>query len=90
MGKRDYSAYQQKVIGRYYDNIDKISLQKLQELVTEIYLALDTPKEDKLWERVEQAMKKLKLKPEIIEHIMLKRDVKILAMNLEDWLKKAR
>jgi len=86
---KEYSSHQQKIISRYYDNIDGISLNKLLELVTELYLALDTPKEDKLWERVQKAMIKLKVQPKIQEHIMQKRDVKVLARNVEDWLKKA-
>ncbi len=90
MAAKNYSAYQQKVIGRYYENIDTIALQKLQELVTELYLAMNTNKEDKLWERVEKAMTQLKVKKEIHEHIMRKRDVKTLALNLEDWLKQSK
>ena len=33
------SKYQQKVIKNYYDNREAISLQRLSELVTELYLA---------------------------------------------------
>jgi hypothetical protein len=87
MSAKEHSTYQQGVIKRYYDNLDSISLQKLGELVTDLYLAQNTPKEDKLWERVEKAMKNLKVKPGLIEHIMQKRNVKILADNLQDWLK---
>jgi hypothetical protein len=84
---KDYSRYQRSVINRYYENHDAIMLQKLQELVTDLYLAKNTPKEDKLWERVEKAMTNLKVKPEIIEHIVRKRSVEVLAQNLQDWLK---
>jgi len=84
---KEYSKYQQKVIENYYENLDAIMLQKLQELVTELYLEKDSPREDKLWERVEKAMVKLKVQPGIAEHIMQKRRVEILARNLEGWLK---
>lgn len=89
MGKREYSSYQHGVIGRYYDNLDTIKLQRLGELVTELYLAKNTPKEDRLWEQVHKAMTQLQIKPAIIKHIMQKRQVEVLALNLEDWLKKA-
>ena len=36
---REYSKYQQKVIKNYYDNREAISVQRLGELVTELYLA---------------------------------------------------
>ena len=35
----DFSPHQQKIIKRYYDNLDTISLQKLGELVGDLYLA---------------------------------------------------
>ena len=87
MRKKEYSKYQRDVIQRYYDNLDAIKLGKLEELVTELYLAQNTPKEDRLWERAEKAMIQLKIKPKIIEHIMQKRRVEVLAENVQDWLK---
>ena len=33
------SKYQQKVIKNYYDNREAIALQRVSELVTELYLA---------------------------------------------------
>ena len=87
MGKREYSGFQQDVISRYYDNLDTIMLGKLQEMVTDLYLADTQAKHDRLWERVQKAMNKLKIKPAIAEHIMKKRDVTILAKNIEDWLR---
>ena len=90
MGKQEYSKHQQKVIRRYYENLDAIKLNQLQELVTELYLAQNSKKEDRLWERAEKAMQQLKIKPSIIEHIMQKRQVEILAVNLQDWLKLSR
>ena len=86
MAKNERSAYQKEVISRYYANLDTIMLGKLGELVTELYLA-DTPaKQERLWQRAHKAMEKLKVPPAIIDHIMQKRDVEILAKNLQDWL----
>ena len=87
MAKRQYSKYQQEVIGRYYDNIETIALQKLGELLTELYLADGPAKKERLWQRAKKAMEQLKVKPKIITHIMAKRDVEILAKNLQDWLR---
>ena len=89
MAKTDYSKYQQDVISNYYDNLDTIALTKLQELVTELFLADSEAKKKRLWERANKAMVKLKIKPVLIEHIMKSRDITILAKNLEDWLKKS-
>ncbi len=84
------SEYQNGVIGRYYDNLDTITLQKLGELVTDLYLAEKKSRRDNLWQRVHKAMLKLKVRPAIIDHIMAKRDVEILAKNLQDWLTQKR
>jgi hypothetical protein len=87
MGTQDRSSYQNKVISRYYDNIDTIMLGKLQELVTELYLADSQKKSDRLWDRAEKAMVKIKIKPAIMDHIMKTRSVEVFAKNVQDWSK---
>jgi len=86
MAKNDYSQYQKAVISGYYNNLDTIMLDKLGELVTELYLADTQAKKKRLWERANKAMVKLKVPPAIIDHIMEKKDVEVLAKNLQDWL----
>ncbi len=90
MTKGEYSRHQCQLIRGYYQNLDTIMLQKLGELVGELYLA-DTPaKQNRLWDRARRAMMKLKVKPAIIEHVINKRDVEILAKNLQDWLRETK
>ena len=86
MAGNDYSQYQKAVISGYYGHLDTIMLQKLSELVSELYLADTQAKQDRLWQRAHKAMVKLNVPPAIINHIMEKRNVEILARNLEDWL----
>ena len=86
MAKNDYSQYQKDVISGYYHNLDTIMLGKLSELVTELYLAGTQAKQNRLWQRANKAMIKLKVPPAIIDHIMEKKDVEVLAKNLQDWL----
>ncbi|MCE5186599.1 MAG: hypothetical protein LLF76_10790 [Planctomycetaceae bacterium] len=88
MTKREYTNYQKKVISSYYHHLDTIALGRLQELVSELYLADTDKKRDKLWERVGQAIDKLAIPASLKEHILARRDVKVLAANLEQWLKK--
>lgn len=86
MAKNEYSEYQKAVISGYYGNLDTIMLQKLGELVTELYLADTQAKQNRLWQRACKAMVRLKVPPAIIDHIMGKKDVQVLAKNLQDWL----
>jgi len=90
MAGKEYSSYQRDVISRYYDNLDAITLTRLQELVGQLYLADSEAKQARLWERAQKAMVTLKIKPAIIEHIMNKKDVTVLAKNIEDWLDASR
>jgi hypothetical protein len=90
MAKQEYSAHQLGIISNYYDQLDTIMLTKLQELVSELYLADTDKKRQRLWQRVSQAMTKLKVPPSIAEHIMAQKDVEILARNVQDWLKRAK
>ena len=85
MTKKELSNYQKNVVNNYYANLDTIMLQKLGELVSELYLAESDGQKERLWQRVNKAMLKLKIPPAISDHIMQKKDVKILAMNLNDW-----
>ena len=85
MAKQDYSKYQKSVISGYYNNLDAIMLQKLGEMVTELFLVDSAAKKKRLWERVEKAMGNLKIPPAIAQHILEKQDVEILAKNLQDW-----
>ncbi len=87
MAKKEYSAHQKKIIDNYYKNLDTIQLTKLQELVTELYLAETDKKRKQLWTRVEQALTKLKIPPEIKSRILETQDERILAKNLEEWLR---
>ncbi|MFC1738250.1 hypothetical protein ACFL1G_04265 [Planctomycetota bacterium] len=86
MSRKPRSDYQNRVIAGYYSNLDAIMLGKLEQLVSELYLAETVKKRNKLWSRAEKAMVNLKVPVTIIEHIMTKRSVEILAKNLQDWL----
>ena len=85
MAKNMHSKYQAEVIARYYDNLEAIMLQKLGELVSELYLADTAAKQNRLWQRAHTAMVKLKVPSAIIGHIMEKRSPEILAKNLQEW-----
>ena len=78
MGMENYSKHQQGIIKRYYENFDQITLQKLSELVTELYLA-EGKKRDKMWQTATGHMEKLRVPKDRIAHILAKKDVTLLA-----------
>jgi hypothetical protein len=87
MPKQEYTHYQKKVISAYYEHRDELALTSLQSVVTDLFLADTDAKRARLWDRAHKAMLKLKVKPAILEHILSKKDVTLLAKNLQDWLK---
>ena len=79
----DYSPHQQKIIKRYYENFDAIQVQKLSELVTELYLA-EGKKRTRLWKSAAGILEKLKLPATRIQHILEKDDPALLAKLLTE------
>jgi hypothetical protein len=80
MPKRDYSNYQKKVIGAFYRNRDDIETQRLQEIVTEVYLATTPTKQARLWERAAAILERTPdLKPAEVARIVETRALEALA-----------
>ena len=86
---KKFSKYQQRVIKNYYENRDAISLQRLSELVTELYLAEGKARE-RQWKFIIGALEKLRLPAERIEHLREKDDPKLLAKLVEELLTKPK
>jgi len=84
-----YTRHQKKIIERYYDRHEEIMLAKLQEIVTELYLAETEAKREQLWKRTEKAMKALNVPASLTEHILTQRKPEVLAKNLGHWLQNA-
>ncbi len=77
---KSYSKHQQKIIKNYYDNRDTISLQRAQELITELYLS-EGKKRQRFWDQLSGHLAKLGVKQAQIDHLVAK-DNPELAANL--------
>ena len=82
-----HSAHQQRIIKNYYQNRDAIGLQRLGELVTDLYLA-EGKKRQQVWKNVVTALQKLDIKPTRIEHLVKQDDPALLAMLVEELMEK--
>lgn len=83
----DHSPHQKRIIDRYYRNRDSIMVSRLEEIVTELFLAESDSKRNRLWDRAAKAMRNLKWKESVIDHILASRRPDVLATNLESWAK---
>ena len=86
----ELSRHQKKIVERYHTHRDTIMLTKLQELVTELYLAQAKGTREALWKRARTAMENLGVKLGLIDHIIGEQSPEILAHNLQQWLKESR
>jgi hypothetical protein len=72
------SKYQQNIIKNYYENRENIALQRVQELVTELYLS-EGKKRETQWDRLEKHLLKLDVKQPTIDSLRKKDDPLLVA-----------
>jgi hypothetical protein len=80
---RQYSKFQQKAIKNFYDNRESISLQRLGELVTDLYLAEGKGRATK-WKTISGALEKLGVPAKEIDNLVKKDDAALLAKKVAE------
>jgi hypothetical protein len=78
-GDQQYTPYQKKIIRRYYDHKEDLSVQRLSEIVSELYLCTSEKKAATLWKQAEAALAKSSANPAALRQVLATRDVKRLA-----------
>lgn len=86
MSSRDLSRKQSSIVKRYYDNLDTIVANRLQEAVTDLYLAETDSKRAKLWLKVKTQLEKTPADPAVIGKIVEGDDVEGLAKLVNDLI----
>jgi hypothetical protein len=86
MAKR--SPHQDRIIRNYYQNRDEIMLQRLGELVTDLYLS-EGKARTKLWIRVGEILEKLKIPAAQIQQLTRSNDPAKVADLLKTLLEKS-
>ena len=82
------SKYQQNIIKNYYENRENISLQRAQELITELYLS-EGKKRAKYWKSLALHLAKLDVKQQAIDHLVEQDDAQLAAQMVERLAKRA-
>lgn len=78
----EHSKYQQNIIKNYYENRETISLQRAQEIVTELYLS-EGKKREKYWGSLANHLEKLEVKPAVIDKLVKSDDPQAAAKLVE-------
>ena len=78
MAAKKFTPHQQKIVRNYYQNREAISLQKVQEQVTELYLA-EGKKRQRYWKTISGHLENLGVPPTQIEHLVTQDDPALVA-----------
>jgi hypothetical protein len=79
----DLTPYQQKIVKRYYDNLDSIQLQRFADLVGELYLS-EGKKRQRVWKAMVAVMEKLKVPQWRIEHLQKQDNPELVAQLVKE------
>lgn len=82
-----FSQHQERIIKNYYHHKEAISLQRLSELVSELYIS-EGKRREKQWTYIVAALEKLAIKPARIAHLRQQDSPELLAKLVEELMAK--
>jgi hypothetical protein len=85
MAMENFSRYQQSVIRNYYKNQDNVSLQRAQELLTDLYLS-EGKKKEKAWDSLFSHLEKLGVPADQITHLKEAKNPELVAQLIQKKL----
>ena len=82
--EKGYTPYQQKVIRRFYENKDLRLIQKLGELVSNLYIETNEKKRDSGWKRIKEILIDLKVHPHEVEFLTKDKNLTVISKKLAE------
>ena len=83
-GEKGYTPYQQKVIRNFYENKDHRLIQKLGELVSNLYLETSEKKKESGWKKVKKMLVDLKVHPHEAEYLTKDKNLTVISKKLAE------
>ncbi|MBM4002604.1 MAG: hypothetical protein FJ295_04845 [Planctomycetes bacterium] len=83
----NYTRHQEKIIKRYYDQRSEIAVQRLQELVGDLYLA-QGKKRQQHWKNIVLHLQSLKVAQPTIDHLVTQDNPELVATLLQKLMGK--
>ena len=84
MNEKGYSKYQQKAIKNFYDNKDLRLVQKLGELVSNLYLETSEKKKETGWKKIKKMLTDLKVHPGEVEFLTKDKTLSLISKKLDE------
>ncbi len=81
---KGYTQYQKKVIKNFYDNKDLRLVQKLGELVSNLYIETSEKKKETGWKRIKKMLTDLKVHPGEVEHLTKDKNLSMISKKLDE------
>ncbi|MCC7409384.1 MAG: hypothetical protein IT442_15075 [Phycisphaeraceae bacterium] len=77
--RQDFTPHQRKIVDRYYEHRDTLTMQKLGELVSDLYVTTSAGATAKLWKSVKTALANTPADPARVTKILATGDITALA-----------
>jgi hypothetical protein len=84
MNEKGYTKHQQKAIRNFYDNKDLRLVQKLGELVSNLYLETNDKKKDTGWKKIKKMLTDLKVHPGEVEFLTKDKTLSLVSKKLDE------
>jgi hypothetical protein len=84
MNEKGYTKYQQKAIRNFYDNKDLRLVQKLGELVSNLYLESSEKKNETGWKKIKKMLTDLKVHPGEVEYLTKDKSLSMISKKLDE------
>ena len=84
MNEKGYTKYQQKAIRNFYDNKDLRLVQKLGELVSNLYLETSEKKTEAGWGKIRKILTDLKVHPGEVEYLTKEKKLSMISKKLDE------
>ena len=82
--EKGYTPYQQKVIRRFYENKDLRLIQKLGDLVSDLYIETNEKKRESGWKRIKDILVDLKVHPHEVEFLTKDKNLTVISKKLAE------
>ncbi len=81
---KGYTQYQKKVIKGFYDNKDTRLVQKLGELVSNLYLETNEKKVETGWKKIKKMLTDLNVHPGEVEYLTKDKSLSMISKKLDE------
>ncbi len=83
-GGKGYTEFQKKVIKNFYENKDLRLIQKLGELVSDLYLESSEKKKESGWKKIKKILSDLKVHPHEVEYLTKDKNLAVISKKLAE------